>query len=57
MQPGKGVGGGGGGVGAKFRVSLDFLFCLLNINIVCLEEQNIGSTLLKMLSIEIEAFT
>ena len=48
MQP---VKDGGGGVGAQFRViisgdhfyqSLDFLFCLLNINILCLEEPNVG---------------
>ena len=40
----------GGGGGAQFRViisggsfyqSLDFLFCLLNIIIVCLEELNV----------------
>ena len=46
MQPEK-----GGGFGAQLRViisddnfyqSLDFLFCLLNINIVCLEEPNVG---------------
>ena len=32
-----------GGVGVFiFYQSLDFLFCLLNINIVCLEEPNVG---------------